>query len=150
MGGVFFYNFLKKVPTYLYEYFYLINNIFEILSYSSSSILNIVVVQTHLSRIAQKSLFVLCRDSILVWDIRKDLTWRSHLCWISRFVQNRINEFGRRQIYQFWWTWPGSNWWPSRCERDALPTELQAQVYLLNNRNYIFSIKFESDNIIYW
>ena len=26
-----------------------------------------------------------------------------------------------------WWTWPDSNRRPPRCERDALPTELQAQ-----------------------
>ena len=26
-----------------------------------------------------------------------------------------------------WWTWPGSNRRPPRCERGALPTELHAQ-----------------------
>ena len=40
-------------------------------------------------------------SSNLVRDTRKDLTWRPHLCWISRFVQNRISGFGRRQLRVF-------------------------------------------------
>ena len=28
---------------------------------------------------------------------------------------------------EFWWAVKDSNLWPSRCKRDALPTELTAQ-----------------------
>ena len=53
---------------------------------------------------------------------------RPNLCWISHFVQFWITDFGQLQLVLLWWTRPGSNRRPHRCERCALPTELLAQV----------------------
>lgn len=43
------------------------------------------------------------------------------------FGQNRINGFGRRQRFRFWWSIAGSNRRPRPCEGRALPTELMPQ-----------------------
>lgn len=44
------------------------------------------------------------------------------------FSQLRTSDFGQLQYVTNWWTRPGSNRRPHRCERCALPTELLAQV----------------------
>ena len=40
---------------------------------------------------------------------------------------------------RLWWAVKDSNLWPSRCKRDALPTELTAQNYL-HTKNTVFYI----------
>src|ERR1700722_13614712 len=40
-----------------------------------------------------------------------------------------------------WWTWPGSNRRPPRCERGALPAELHAQVKRAEKKNATSTIR---------
>ena len=43
---------------------------------------------------------------------------------------NRLRVWGRSKCLKIWWSWPGSNRRPHRCERCALPAELQPHTWV--------------------
>ena len=58
------------------------------------------------------------------------------------FAISRLQE--RRSSRGKWWAVTGSNRWPSRCKRDALPTELTAQQTIKDDLIYTALINIKS------
>jgi hypothetical protein len=73
-----------------------------------------------------------------LFDFSKKGTLSSSPYIIYRFKNHSYPTLDKTNLHKFdyrpkWWSQPGSNRRPSRCERDALPTELWPQ----NESNYM-------------
>ena len=62
-------------------------------------------------------------------SLRETLLFLTSLCQVRlRSLYPLYNYGGQISLREIWWTAPGSNRRPRRCERRALPSELAAQV----------------------